>query len=522
MIKKSITLLLLLAASISVWAQIVSIPIPGTLGLNVTVGVGANATPLTDIRNNPAAVNVTMGDDSFVNVPLGFSFPYFGQSFAQSWMHSNGVVSFKPPSETSGFCCHGQNLSTTINPAYNYAIMPMWTDLIASDDRSHWYLRGPSDLTFGWYGVNEYGTQNRNSFEVKINSLGLVDVRLQGALVTLHSVTSGMTGDLSQGQFFQFYHGNGWNASGFNMQWSTSSSGIQDPCVSNPLYSVSCGGYAVAYMTQQCTVSVLYDPSCPGYQQAYFVQQCMLNPLSSRECPGYQQAYYNQQCSLNALYDSGCPGYQEAYYNQQCSLNPLYDRKCPNFSAAYATQQLLNQQPSPVTSSSTASINEVVVTNNSTMTSAPSASPAAVTTAVPLASSAPPVAGLTTLTTTPASPTPTASASPQPTTRAQQLQQARLEAARKEAASKSKEAQLEAKEAKTMEQQIATQTTVITAIGYNPAFSAYENMSLKDAMFYRSREIYSGKTNVDNRRALWGLYGPSERRFEEMRDQQYK
>jgi hypothetical protein len=108
-----------------------------------------------------------------------------------------------------------------------------------------------------------------------------------------------------------------------------------DPCISNPLSSQSCAGYAAAYQTQQCTLNPLFDPACPGYAQA----QCNINPLYAQSCPGYQAAYYAQQCTLNALYDTGCPGYQQAYYNQQCAANPLYHTSCTGYASAYKTQQ---------------------------------------------------------------------------------------------------------------------------------------------------------------------------------------
>jgi hypothetical protein len=62
-------------------AQIVTIPIPGAPGLSVTVGTGVNALPLHDIRTNPNAVNITTSDDWYTQVPLGFTFPMYGQNF---------------------------------------------------------------------------------------------------------------------------------------------------------------------------------------------------------------------------------------------------------------------------------------------------------------------------------------------------------------------------------------------------------------------------------------------------------
>ena len=114
---------------------------------------------------------------------------------------------------------------------------------------------------------------------------------------------------------------------------------FQQQCSANPLYDQTCPGYAQAYYDQQCSTSALYDSGCPGYAAAYLTQQCSINTLYSASCPGYQQAYFNQQCSLNSLYNESCPGYAQAYFNQQCSLNPLYNESCPGYAQAYFDQQ---------------------------------------------------------------------------------------------------------------------------------------------------------------------------------------
>jgi hypothetical protein len=567
MMRRWLAILALLALSPLCQAQLVTVPIPGAPGLSVTVATGTAAQPLNVISGSPNAVNVTMGDDDNRAVPLQFTFPFFGQNFTQSWMHSNGVVSFRSPQVTGNFCCTGENLATTTNPALNYAIMPLWTDLIAQTAGSHWYLSRPNDMTYAWYNVNQYGTNNRSSFEVKIDRQGLVDVRLQGVLVTGRPVTSGMTGDLSQGQYYQYYHGS--NFSTQILQWSAlgGTSAAPDPCAADPLSSPSCPNYASAYLTQQCTISALYDPTCPGYAQAYFTYQCSINPLYNQLCPGYAQAYYNQQCSLNPLYDSGCTGYAQAYYNQQCSINPLYDsgctgyaqayfdqqcslnglydRKCPNYATAYATQQLLNppQTVSTTTTTTTAItttdtatttgvpsvssdpiVSTQITATVATTTAAPSASPAAVVTAVPLAP-APAATGtvsMQSLSATATTPPPAPATAAQPQTRAQQLQQARVEAARRETASRGQQAQAQSKNAQSLDDQVAAQAGVITAMGYNAAFAAYENSVLRDVQFYRPHAIYPNQTTVDNQRALRGLTGASDRRHSELTDLQYR
>lgn len=328
---------------------LVSIPIPGGSGLSVTVGTGSAALPLQEIKNDPNAVNITTHDDSYNNVPLGFDFPFYGRVFNNSWAMTNGLVTFQDPNQSGlgGACCEGVNLITTRDPRYNYTIYALHTDLYSWNGQNQYYLRGNNEMTYGWYGVSQCcSSQGGNSFEIKINSSGLVDTRIAGAMVSGNRVTSGMAGDLSKGEYYQHYHGSGLSipggtagsASVFSWQ-ALNGTGAVDACVINPLSSPSCPGYQVAYTTQQCTISALYDPSCPGYATAYYNQQCSINPLYNSTCPGYAVAFLNQQCSINPLYSTTCSGYQEAYHNQQCSINPLYSTSCPGYAAAYLNQQ---------------------------------------------------------------------------------------------------------------------------------------------------------------------------------------
>jgi hypothetical protein len=110
----------------------------------------------------------------------------------------------------------------------------------------------------------------------------------------------------------------------------------------------------------------------------------------------------------------------------------------------------------------------------------------------------------------------------QPPSRAQQLQQARLEAARKEAAARGGENMRQSQEAKSLDQQIELQGQIIGAMGHNPGFDVYNSLVLRDRGFYPSVQIYPNSRTVDNTRLLRGLTGASERRFDQMVDQQYQ
>ena len=262
-----------------------------------------------------------ISDDGYARVPLQFPFPYHGRVFTESFMFSNGVVGFLNP--TNSWCCTGFNLETSRGSPFDFAIMPLQTDLI-NYGQGRFRTEGTAQYQrYHWENISEYGVPgNLNTFGVEIRPSGYIGTHYEKVNISpWRPVTIGMTGDTSVGEFTQRYHGPGFSSNEI-VSYITQNTG--DRCLSEPLSSISCPGYAQAYLAQQCTISPLYDSSCPGYTQAYFTQQC----------------------SLNALYDSSCPGYAEAYFNQQCSHNALYDRRCSGYQAAYA---LANIVPAPRT-----------------------------------------------------------------------------------------------------------------------------------------------------------------------------
>ena len=166
------------------------------------------------------------------------------------------------------------------------------TDLYSWNGRNQFYLREPNAMTYGWYNVSQCcSSQGGNNFEIKITSSGTVDTRIAGALVNWNAVTSGMSGDLSKGEYYQYYHGQGWNVTSSNaVSWNTNGgfTGV-DQCVVNPLSSPTCSGYTAA----MCTANQLYSQQCPGYQQAYYTQQCSSNPLYDINCPDRKSTRLN-------------------------------------------------------------------------------------------------------------------------------------------------------------------------------------------------------------------------------------
>lgn len=322
---------------------------------------------LTQVQaQTPPIVERFFSDDSYVHVPLQFGFPFYGRTFTNSWMHSNGVVSFLDPAApiqgvgwnpaAGAYCCEGIP-PTTNTPQFSYMIAPLWTDLYPVG-QSRFRTQGDSTFQrYHWENIAEISNMgNLNTFGLEIRPDGFIGSYYTSVNIQNQNTWIGTIGDPRLGEWDQIYYGRGI-VPGTRSNWemnetlpgdqclvnplssSTCAGYTQAMCSSNPLYSTTCPGYQQAYFSQQCSINVFYNTSCPGYAAAYLSQQCSNNTLYSPSCPGYQQAYFNQQCSLNSLYNEQCPGYETAYFNQQCSADPMYNSQCAGYADAYYVQQ---------------------------------------------------------------------------------------------------------------------------------------------------------------------------------------
>ena len=298
-----------------------------------------------------------------------------------------------------------------------------------------------------------------------------------------------------------------------------------DPCVGNPLYSSSCEGYATAYFNQQCTISALYNTACPGYAAAYFTQQCTVSALYNPACPGYAEAYFAYQCNLDSFYSQSCPKYAEAYAKKNI-LNIG--------STTTATTASTSTPTTTVRSDGTVNT-EISRTGDSTIDSAITAPSTTSTTGVTSVTSFTSTVNKTETVTTvsntvssqPAQPTSTAS-SQSPTQETKKTDgeiksvasgstntaKARVEARAREVAQQSAGAT-------TFEAQTATQGVVVALMGFVPGFDAYGTARITDVNGLQMARQY-GRATVDNRAALRGLTGASDRLHSDMVDQQYQ
>ena len=236
-------------------------------------------------------------DDGWVEVPLDFSFPFYGQNYITSFMFTNGVVGFlQPDQDNYGYCCNGIDLTSYTGPRFNYTIMPFNTDLINAG-KGQFYSQGDSTYQkYIWKNLAEYYDQETsNTFDLTIYPAGNIQMTYENLDIKNHSVTVGIVGDLSAGEYEQWFYND-----------------IQQ--------------HGAVYWDSQGTDPIIIPEGA---------SICSAEPLSSLICNYYPEAYadyiYNQQCTANPLYDIACSGYQQAYLDQQCELDTAYSPSCPNY-----------------------------------------------------------------------------------------------------------------------------------------------------------------------------------------------
>jgi len=260
--------------------------------------------------SDPEIVEHQIGDDGWVEVPLDFTFPFYGNMYVTSFMFSNGVVGFLDPLDVpgtgivyDGLCCDGQDLSSFTGSKFNYTIMPWHTDLIDTGI-GRFYTQGDETYQkYMWKDLSEYYDRNTsNTFDLTIYPMGNIEVNYEQVHIKNHGVTVGVVGDLSAGEYEQWFY-NAPNQNGA-IYW--------DSQQADPVEIAS--GESVCSVIPDSHISCLYYPQ--EYADNVYNQQCSLDPLYDYGCTGWDDAYLDQQCGISALYDESCDGWDDAYYEE--------------------------------------------------------------------------------------------------------------------------------------------------------------------------------------------------------------
>jgi len=246
-------------------------------------------------------------------IDLSFNFTFYGSTFSQVRMATNGCLHFG----NSGDYCNDFT-PDPINGQHTYTLYPFWTDLIRDNDSRMKSWGDSSKMILGWYEMREYNRASDNSFEIILWNNNSFDFRYRELDIINHDVLIGEVGSNKDNSYTYLYHdecntgttnssscvNQNWNATSFNtllenggsLYGSGSGNGVD---CTDPLNDASCPGYAAAFLSQQCDIDQLYNESCPFYWEAYDDLQCDIDPQYAPFCPGYQQeasvAYYVEQ-----------------------------------------------------------------------------------------------------------------------------------------------------------------------------------------------------------------------------------
>jgi len=238
--------------------------------------------------SDPEIIEHQIVDDGWVEVPLDFTFPFYGNSYVTSFMFSNGVVGFLDPLDVpgtgyihDGLCCSGQNFEGGASGVrFNYTIMPWHTDLIDTGV-GRFYTQGDSTFQkYMWEDLSEYYLPNtRNTFDLTIYPMGNIAVNYEEVQISNHAVTVAVVGDLSAGEYEQWFYNHQTSGAIF---WNSQ--------VDEPVEIAN--GESICSILPDSHISCLYYPQV------------------------YADNVYNQQCELDPLYDYGCDGWDDAYIDE--------------------------------------------------------------------------------------------------------------------------------------------------------------------------------------------------------------
>jgi hypothetical protein len=257
----------------------------------VTAVYSANK-PIWDLRLENATDMTANDDGTSQAFNLGFDFTFFGETFDQAYMASNGCLIFGALATGNNWEKNCTQYNPSPEPNTNYTMYPFWTDLIMRDNSDMLAKQFNDKVIFGWYEMWEYDRDSKNTFELWLYPNDSYEARYGELDIKEHDVFIGIQGSSKEFQTYYFHDecntgvvnsstcvNQSWNDSTKNSELEYGGSllvGEATDC-SNPLNNTSCAGYWDAYDDQQCDLDPQYGPFCRGYTQedsvAYFDEE---------------------------------------------------------------------------------------------------------------------------------------------------------------------------------------------------------------------------------------------------------
>ena len=284
--------------------------------------------PIWDLRLDNAT-DMSAPDDGTSQVfNLGFDFTFFGETFNQAYMASNGCLIFGTLATGNNWEKNCTQYNPSPEPNTNYTMYPFWTDLIMRDNSDMLAKQFNDKVIFGWYEMWEYDRDSKNTFELWLYPNDSYEARYGELDIQNHDVFIGIQGKEDELETYYFHDkcntGEYNSTKCFNYDWNSSSTnqdleydgsifvGDALDC-SNPLNDTSCSGYWEAYDDLQCNLDPQYGPFCQGYRQEDSVAYYEEEPDY-----GYQEEY--------DMYDTFEEPEQYGYFEE-----PMFEQEYESF-----------------------------------------------------------------------------------------------------------------------------------------------------------------------------------------------
>ena len=316
----------------------------------VTVTVTSN-NQLWDLRLDNATDMSAYDDGTSQSFNFGFDFNFFGETFNNAYMASNGCLILGSLSTADTWEKNCTQYNPSPSPNTNYTMYPFWTDLVMGENSSMLAKSFDDKVIFGWYEMWEYYRDSKNTFELWLYPNNTYEAIYGQLDIQDHDVFIGIQGNEKELETYYFHDecntgiinsttcvNQDWNDISENQTLENGGSIFVGEVVdcSNPLNDTSCPGYADAYQTQQCNIDQLYSESCPYYWDAYDDLQCNLDPQYGPFCQGYSQeesvAFFQEDGFDYGYEEEEQFGYQE---------EPVFD----NFVYEFEEQNFEEQEP---------------------------------------------------------------------------------------------------------------------------------------------------------------------------------
>jgi len=144
----------------------------------------------------PADTTIALGDDDSRSISLGFAFPFFGASWSEVFVNSDGNLTFGTGDRATASRTAGRFLTGPPRIAVLYA------DLDPSRGGTVSYRHDdPQSITIGWHGVPGYGTNVGNEASVTLYATGRIRISVTSASAAKYvvGVSQGGAGNTAAG-----------------------------------------------------------------------------------------------------------------------------------------------------------------------------------------------------------------------------------------------------------------------------------------------------------------------------------